>query len=94
MLHDTLQECWGRSARPYDGMELVEVLQGRHARLREIGDLPDRYFAMADWYAGHTGTPALSERIQLMWPDEQGRFPDDPDCDPRIRDLQTPKAGA
>jgi hypothetical protein len=91
MLHDTLHECWGRSAHPYDGMELVEVLKGRPARLREVNGLTAPYFAMAEWYAQHSGTPSLPERLQLMWPDENGRFPDDAECDARVRELQTPR---
>lgn len=92
MLQDTIQECWERNAQPYDGMELVQVLQGRSAKLRAVKGLTAPYFAMAEWYARHAGIPPMAERLQLMWPDEQGRFPDDPDCDPRVRELQTPKA--
>lgn len=94
LLHDAIVECWQRNAEPYDGMELVEVLQGRSARLRQIDGLPPRYFAMADWYAAHTGAPTVPQRMQLMWPDSDGRFPDDPDCDSRVRELQTPKVTA
>jgi hypothetical protein len=94
MLHDAILECWERSAQPYDGMILTKVVQGRSARLRSRDGLPAPYFAMADWYSAHSGTPAVPERMQLMWPDPEGRFPDDPDCDPRVRDLQTPRARA
>jgi hypothetical protein len=94
LLHDAILECWGRKAQPYDGMELAEVLQGHSARLRQLDGLPAPYFAMADWYAAHTGSPRIDERIQLMWPDSEGRFPDDPECDPRVRELQTPKVAA
>ena len=34
------------------------------------------------------------ERLQLLWPDSEGRFPDDPDCQPRVRERQTPKIPA
>jgi hypothetical protein len=92
MLLDAIRECWDRNAQPYDGMELEQVLQGRLARLREVKGLSAPYFAMSEWYARHIGIPPMPERLQLMWPDDQGRFPDEPNCDPRIRDLQTPKA--
>ena len=59
--------------------------------LQEIFGVNSFMRGVADWYAAHTGTPSVPERIQLMWPDEQGRLPDDQDCDPRVRDLQTPK---
>ena len=91
MLRDTIAECWERRIRPADGVGLTKVIQGI-AGLRRIGNWPQPYFAMADWYADHSGTPKLAERIQLLWPDRKGRFPDDPECDPAVRELQTPKA--
>lgn len=92
MLHDTIVECWERGIRPAPGVGLTNVLEGRTARLKRIDGLSAPHFAMADWYAGHSGTPALGERLQLVWPDRDGRLPDDPDCDPDVRDRQTPKA--
>ncbi|HET9811535.1 MAG TPA: DUF4262 domain-containing protein [Sphingomicrobium sp.] len=93
MLRDTIAECWDRAIRPAAGVELTKVLQDRPARLKQIDGLPPSYFAMADWYAEHTNSPRLDERLQLVWPDRNGRFPDDPDCDPDVRERQTPKAG-
>lgn len=90
MLRDAIAECWERGIRPEDGIELSKVLQGRAARLKSA-ELPASYFAMADWYAAHSGTAALAERLQLIWPDRDGRFPDHPDCDAGVREKQTPK---
>ena len=91
MLRDTIAECWERSARPADGLELTNVIKGMSVRLKRVDSLAAPYFAMADWYARHSGTAALSERLQLQWPDRDGRFPDDPDCDPAVREKQAPK---
>ena len=91
LLRFAIGECWDRNAQPYDGMELAEVVKGQKARLREVKGLSAPYFTMAEWYARHIGIVPMPERMQLMWPDEQGRFPDDPQCDPRVRQLQTPR---
>ena len=91
VLRDTIAECWEQQVRPQDGLELDRVLQGATVRLKRLDDLSGPYFAMADWYAQHSGTATVPERLQVMWPDRDGRFPDDPDCDPDVRDRQTPK---
>jgi hypothetical protein len=93
MLRDTIAECWERAMRPAGGVELAKVLHERTVRLQRVDDLPAPYFAMADWYAERSGSPKLAERLQLVWPDRNGRFPDNPDCDANVRERQTPKAG-
>jgi len=93
MLRDTIGECWERGIGPAAGLELTKVLQGHPARLQRADGLPPPYFAMADWYAGHSGAAAPAERLQLVWPDRNGRFPTDPDCDPDVRQRQTPRVG-
>jgi hypothetical protein len=92
LLRNTIGECWQRRIQPAAGVQLTTVLHGKYARLRSQAFLQHPYFAMADWYAEHTGTPRMSERLQLLWPDDAGRFPDDFTCDPKVRELQTPKA--
>ncbi len=92
MLRDTIAECWEREIRPADGVELNKVLKDLPARLQRVDDLTTPYFAMADWYAEHSGTPRTAERLQLLWPDPEGRFPGDPKCGAYARDKQTPKA--
>lgn len=92
MLLDTIRECWERKIRPAHGVGLTKVIQGNLAGLTRVDDLHSPYFAMADWYADHSGSPNSAERLQLVWPDAHGRFPDNPNCDPHVRGLQTPKA--
>ena len=92
MLRDAIGECWERGIRPAAGLELMKVLEGTHVRLERADTLRDPYFALADWYADHSATAKLTERLQLVWPDPRGRFPDDPDCDPKVRERQTPQA--
>ncbi|HYI43405.1 MAG TPA: DUF4262 domain-containing protein [Sphingomicrobium sp.] len=91
MLRDAIAECWERRIRPADGVGLTKVIQGFLVGLKAVDDLAAPYFAMADWYADHTGTAKSEERLQLVWPDRNGRFPVDPNCDPIVRDKQTPK---
>lgn len=92
MLRDAISECWEQGVRPKGGLELKRVLQDLPVRLKRV-DLSAPYFAMADWYSNHSGTASLPERLQILWPDRSGRFPDDPGCDSDVRDRQTPKAG-
>jgi Domain of unknown function (DUF4262) len=92
LLRETIGECWKRRIRPAAGVELTEVLRGHTARLQRADDLRAPYFEMADWYAEHSGTEKLGERLQLVWPDRDGRFPSDFGCDPEVRERQTPKA--
>lgn len=94
MLRNMIGECWTRSEAPAAGLELHQVIEGRLARLAPFKSSAKRYFLWADWFADRSGNQSDAERLQLIWPDSQGRFPDDPDCDPRIRELQTPKVAA
>ncbi|MEO7751575.1 MAG: DUF4262 domain-containing protein [Sphingomicrobium sp.] len=91
ILRDAIAECWERSVEPKGGLELVNVIKGRSVRLKRLDGVTAPYFAMASWYSDHTGTTARAERLQLMWPDADGRFPDDPHCDPHVRQRQTPR---
>ena len=39
------------------------------------------YMRYAIWHHKHTGQAGEFEAVQCVWPDKQGRFPDDPKCD-------------
>jgi len=91
LLREAIAECWTRRIAPAHGIQLTQVLDGLPARLQRV-TLGPPYFAMADWYAEHSGTDRSPERLQLFWPDRNGRFPTDPGCDPSVRDRQISKA--
>lgn len=46
---------------------------------------------MAVWFnrfGGRPSAPDVPELLQIVWPDDWGRFPDDPLCDWAVRDTQ------
>lgn len=92
MLRLTIAECWERQITPHDGLLLRKVLQRFPVKVASNAALGN-YLGLAEWYAEQAGL-AKPDRLQLLWPDDQGRFPDDPDCDPEIRAIQTPRTTA
>jgi hypothetical protein len=90
LLSDAIAECEKKAVSPYIGLELTEVIDGFKAAIVEASAIPDHYFGSATWYAREVGTQAPPPRVQLVWPDKTGRFPDDPACSPEVRRMQTP----
>ena len=89
MLGLAIEECWEGKVRPSDGLILNKVLNGVPAKLVRNDKIPDNYMRYADWFADHEGLPKPN-RLQLMWPDRNGVFPDDERCLPDVRAAQTP----
>ncbi|MFC7536798.1 DUF4262 domain-containing protein [Sphingomonas sp. GCM10030256] len=90
ILTDAIAECKERGARPHAAMLLHKTLGGQDALLADGSRIPDPYLGSAIWYARYAGLDGPPEKLQLLWPDENGRFPHDPACDPEVRQLQTP----
>ncbi len=90
VLSDAISECEAKGVRPAAGMELTETVKNCSARLVENPAIPFNYLGFANWYATHVGMPDPPDRLQLVWPDKNGFFPDDPRCVPEVRQLQTP----
>jgi hypothetical protein len=90
VLSDAIAECETKGLRPEAGLELTDTLNGFNALLVDASSIPDPYFGSATWYARLMGTPAPPPRLQLLWPDKAGKFPNDPDCSPEVRRMQTP----
>ena len=90
LLSDAIAECETRQINPHPGQELIEVVQGDVAMLADASDIPDHYFGSASWYARFAGTQDPPARLQLLWPDKAGRFPNDPACSEEVRALQQP----
>ena len=90
MLNHAVEELRERHLEPVAGIELTEVLDDYPTRLTPNKNIPFNYLGFANWFAGHAGMANLPERLQLVWPDMDGRFPDDPNCNPDVVELQTP----
>lgn len=90
ILADAISECEAKSIRPSAGLELTETLSKGFARLIDNPDIPFNYLGSANWYASYAGMSSPPERLQLIWPDKNGYFPDDDRCNPEVRRMQTP----
>jgi hypothetical protein len=90
ILNNSVDEIRSRGLVPTPGMELTEVLNNHPARLVTNDSIPFNYLGFANWFAAHAGMSEPPAKLQLIWPDKNGHFPDDPQCVPEIRQLQTP----
>jgi hypothetical protein len=90
LLSDAIAECEAKAASPGPGMELTKVINGYSALLADASTVADHYFGSAIWYARQVGTQAPPARLQLLWPDKAGKFPNDPACSEDVRRMQTP----
>ena len=89
MINDAVDECQSKGARPAPGLRLSKVLNGFDVLLVDGNYIPESYFGLAEWFARHWGATPVA-RLQLLWPDASGRFPNDDDCDEDIVTEQTP----
>jgi hypothetical protein len=90
ILTDAIAECDAKKINPSAGLLLSNTLDGFDALLADGAKIPDHYFGTATWFADYAATKAPPDRLQLLWPDKNGRFPNDPECDEAIRDCQIP----
>ena len=90
LLSDAIEECKGKGLVPEAGMMLTDVIKGWPAKLVDGAYIADRYFGSATWYARYSGTKAPPKRLQLLWPDNAGAFPDEDGCVDDVRLGQTP----
>ena len=93
LLNDAVDECRARTVEPAPGLVLNDVIEGFPARLEPTKPMADQYINSARWFARHEGLPAPSV-LQLLWPDTNGIFPDEPGCSEEARELQTPLEAA
>ncbi len=67
------------------GRRVEDVLEGYAVEFREVARRHHReYLGYAGWFYGGENFPA----IQCVWPDMEGRFPDDPDASESLREAQ------
>ena len=84
-----IEECEKNKVAPHAGQGLFTNTSGFQVLVAKE-DIPRSYLSSANWFARYHGMPE-PDRLQLLWPDENGNFPSDAECDPSVRNLQTPK---
>ena len=87
LLNDAVAECRSRAITPSSGLLLQEVISGYPAKLEAPGPMAKEYVNSARWLA-HREDKELSV-LQLLWPDNAGKFPDEPGCSPEVVRMQT-----
>jgi hypothetical protein len=94
ILNNAVQELKSRPVTPSSGLILNEVLEIFPVRLGAFSSsCYGEYLGWALWFARFRGLkPEQFGCLQLLWPDKDGYFPCDADCQPEIRKLQTPIA--
>jgi hypothetical protein len=81
-------EIW--ETQPKDGMELPVVAGGAALRLRRLDPgFYEEHLGWANWYAAEKGAGPPAG-MQLLWPDDEGRFPGEFGCDEAVVIRQTP----
>ena len=91
VLNNTIRQCLRDSIVPKNDVTLDDVLEGYYIKLANVGSWDWDYIGWAQWYAGFCGlSQEKFECLQLLWPDNEGYFPDDPKCQSDTRSLQTP----
>ena len=81
LLNDLAGRVHHDGQRLQDGQVLDDVIQGYQARLRAGVASEDLHPGMV---RAVYGAFAGSVLLQLLWPDNRGRFPDQPGYDPRM----------
>lgn len=89
LLNDAVNECRAREIVPSPNLLLSQVIEGFPAKLVENENIPPQYLNSAIWFARQAGLPPPSA-LQMLWPDTNGVFPDEPDCSEGVRQSQTP----
>jgi Domain of unknown function (DUF4262) len=90
LLDVAVKQLRAAKVTPYHGLMLAKVIQSADVRFVDAAHIPDSYFNSARWFARHNGSQGLLPRLQMLWPDQSGRYPDDPLCAPEARAAQTP----
>lgn len=87
MMQFMLNECADRvksGTRLQPGAQLDEVIEGFQVEIRALDPALLRFLGYARWFHGERPFEAL----QILWPDQEGRFPGDPLADRRAESRQ------
>lgn len=95
ILSGAVEEIRDNDLKPKAGLLLREVMRDYPCRLDPFPLAAHRdHLGRAIWLAEHQGRDPYKIRcLQLVWPDRQGRFPDDEACNAEVRALQRPIIG-
>jgi hypothetical protein len=80
VLNDSVDELRRRDLRPAPGILLKDVLVGFDAKLIAPFPMASHYMGSAIWFSRYYGLVVPPPVVQLVWPDKQGVFPDEPGC--------------
>lgn len=91
-LANAIDDCRRKEISPRAGLVLNEVLEQGFCRLDAFpAAYHDEHLGWAIWFARYQRRdPKAIRCLQLVWPDRDGRFPDDPACAKGARLLQQP----
>jgi len=92
LLNNAVQELKRKGLSPTPHLLLTEVIEGTQARLETFSpDFFRQHLGWALWFAHHRGLKLENFGcLQLLWPDKNGHFPMDEDCNAEVRRIQTP----
>jgi Domain of unknown function (DUF4262) len=90
LLNDAVAQLRDDGLTPAHGLLLPKVIKGDDVRFIDADRIPLSYFNSARWFAEYSGFVGALVRLQMLWPDDLGVFPDDPRCEESVRSAQTP----
>lgn len=90
LLNNAVDELRKRAEPPVQGLLLHEVAEGFPCRLSPVANRHRaEHLGYAIWFARYRREdPNNICCLQLLWPDRDGRFPDDPDCAEAVKEIE------
>lgn len=87
LLNNAVDELRATEAVPAEGLILRDVAAGVECKLSPVAQRHlGSHLGSAIWFARYRGEDARNVScLQLLWPDRDGRFPDEPDCPEAFR---------
>jgi hypothetical protein len=79
-----------RAGRNFAALGLFEdLLEGCACKVIEVSARwHSEYLGFAMWHRCYAGQPGSLRALECLWPDKQGRFPDEAGCHPGVVSLQ------
>jgi hypothetical protein len=90
LLNNAVDELREGAGPPERGLILKEVAEGFQCRLSSVAKRHhDDHLGYAISFARYRGEdPGDIACLQLLWPDREGKFPDEPDCAEGTKELE------
>jgi hypothetical protein len=90
LLNDAVAECRERNAVPVAGLRLSNIIKNADVKFIDGDRIPLSYLNSARWFAEHSRAEGALKRLQMLWPDKNGAFPGEAECEEGVRAAQTP----